>query len=424
MLARVGPVGVALVACALTLAGGFALKAQCTAPWVDGLQYRRLCYNDVQALWANRGVAQRTFPYVHGELARGELVDGAIEYPVLTGVFMWLSGAGTTSPDEYLVRTAVLLAPLGALVAYLLARMRGWRALMWGAAPAVVLYAFHNWDLLVVAAVVIGLYHWSRGRHTWAAVAFGIGAAFKMYPAFFLAPLALERWTDGDRDGARRALALGVGAFALLNLPFALVNFDGWWATYEFHRARGADWNSIWVWLSGARAGPFTFPVLDAGALNVAGTLLTGASFVAALGAGLYRRAREGRFPSFQVCAALLAAFLLWNKVHSPQYALWLLPFFVLVRVRVAWWAAYSIADLVVYVAIFRWFYDYTALGLDATFAKRALIAGVWARAALLAATFVVFLRSDGVQAAPHRRPPATAAGAGAGVTRTLRRAR
>ncbi|HEX2052070.1 MAG TPA: glycosyltransferase 87 family protein [Actinomycetota bacterium] len=398
--------------CALALAAGFALKAQCTQPWVDGLQYRRLCYNDVQALWANRGVAQRTFPYVHGDLAAGELVDGAIEYPVLTGLFMWASGTGTGSPDEYLVRNAVLLAPFGALVAYVLARMRRWRALMWAAAPAVVLYAFHNWDLLVVAAAVVGLYHWSRGRHSWAAVAFGLGAAFKMYPALFLAPLALERWTAGDRDGARRALALGAGTFALVNVPFALANFDGWWATYEFHRARGADWNSIWVWLSGARVGPITLPVLDAGALNVLGTVLTAASLAGALAVGWYRRAREGRFPSFQVCAAMLAAFLLWNKVHSPQYALWLLPFFVLVRVRVAWWVAYSIADLVVYVAIFRWFYDYTALGLDATFAKRALIAGVWARAVLLAATFVAFLRADAERVPAERARSGTLAGA------------
>jgi hypothetical protein len=92
----------------------------------------------------------------------------------------------------------------------------------------------------------------------------------------------------------------------------------------------------------------------------------------------------------------MLCGFLLLHKVHSPQYTLWLLPFFVLLRVRWGWIAAYLVADLAMYIGIFRLFYLLNA-GLDAGviggFAAQAVAIGVWGRAALLVALFVVVLR-------------------------------
>jgi hypothetical protein len=73
--------------------------------------------------------------------------------------------------------------------------------------------------------------------------------------------------------------------------------------------------------------------------------------------------------------------------------------------VRVWWWVAYSIIDLVVYVGIFRWFYDNVYQGQDLTFAKRALIFAIWARAALLVAMFFAFLRPGTSEPVPAARP-------------------
>lgn len=407
--------------CAIVLLGGFLLKAQCLQPY-DGRQYERLCYNDLQPLYGIRGIEQKIFPYVSGRLEGADgLVDGAIEYPVLTGVFMWISGLFVSDGNAYLVVSSLLLAPFALLTAYLLGRLTPSRAWMWAAAPALVLYAFHNWDLLVVAASVTGFYAWYRGKHTASAVAFGVGGAFKMFPVFFVAPLVLERWAAGDRRGAIRAAGAGVGTTVAINLPFALINPEGWWATYEFHRLRGPNYDSIWTWL------PPWLPDFVGGHIDLVSTALTGSFFLVALGFGWARARRDGLYPFVPVCAALLAAFLLWNKVHSPQYTLWLLPFLALVNVRVAWWIAYSLVDLVVYVGVFRFFYDAVYLQKADSLPRELMVAGVWVRAALLLALFFAFLWSrshpeseaatrpaelsdppDTVEPQPVRRSPAT----------------
>ena len=92
----------------------------------------------------------------------------------------------------------------------------------------------------------------------------------------------------------------------------------------------------------------------------------------------------------------MLCGFLLLHKVHSPQYTLWLLPFFVLLRVRWGWIVAYLVADLAMYVGIFRLFYLLNAgadAGIFAGLTAQAVTVGVWGRAALLVGLFVVFLR-------------------------------
>jgi uncharacterized membrane protein len=385
-----------IVACLVTLAAGFALKGQCLQPWSEFHQYESLCYNDLQPLWSARGIADRTFPYLDGSLQDGELADGAIEYPVLTGLFMWVSGAFARTSNAYLVQSALFLAPFALFVAWLLARLTGLRSLLWAAAPGLALYAWHNWDLLVVAATVAGLYAWLKDRPLVAAVCFGVGGALKMYPLIFLAPLFLALLAMGRRRTALKTAAAGAGTFALINLPFIVANFSGWWATYEFHRARGPNFDNIW---SIRDWGPLSLPTLSPDQLNLVTLVLTAAFFLIALRFGWVRAKRDREFPVVEVCAALLAAFLLWNKVHSPQYTLWLLPFFVLTRVHIGWWAAYTAVDLAVYVGTFRFFFDVCSergcIVGEPTAAQHLMNAGVFLRAGVLLALFFVFLRGQ-----------------------------
>jgi hypothetical protein len=397
---------------------GYLAKAPCTGPPYDvfgisanlgARKYSDLCYSDVQQLWVGRGVREHVFPYLQGRLIpsdqpQGQLVGGAVEYPVVTGVFMWFAGLFAGNDGDYLRTTALLLAPFGLLTAWLLVRLAGRRAFVWAAAPAIVLYSAHNWDFLATACVAGAVYAWSRGRPGGAAVLLGLGAATKIYPGFLALPLLLERLALRDYRGAARVVAGTGGVWAAINVPVLLANPEGWWATYAFQAGREADLttNSIWYW---------GFPELGPDQVNRWSAALIVASWMLALIVGWSRAERTGRYPWLQVGAALLCSFLLFNKVYSPQYVLWLLPFFVLVRLRWGWWASYLAVDLLLYVGLFRWYYDITQGG-DFGIAKQATVVGVWAKAVLLALLYVVFLTSrlairGPESAAPSSTPPA-----------------
>ncbi|MGI8790951.1 MAG: hypothetical protein ACR2I4_08730, partial [Actinomycetota bacterium] len=173
---------------------------------------------------------------------------------------------------------------------------------------------------------------------------------------------------------------------------------------YAFHSRRTADFNAFYSWGFSSLAG-------DAEALNLVSLGLSVISWGAALALGWMRRTSEGAspYPFLQVSAAMVVAFLLWSKVHSPQYALWILPFFVLLRVSPGWWLAYALADLAVYVGIFRWFYDFSLTGDQVTWtaAKTVLVAGVWGRTVLLACLFIVFMRAPSAARTPYSPAPA-----------------
>jgi hypothetical protein len=395
---------------------GYLSKTPCTGPPYDAYgisanlgakKYSALCYSDVQQLWVGRGVREHLFPYLTGRLEpsdrpEGNLVGGAVEYPVVTGVFMWLAGLGASTDGDYLRTTALLLAPFGLLTGGLLARLAGWRALIWAAAPALVLYSVHNWDFLATACVVGAVWAWARGRPGSAAMLLGLGAATKIYPGFLALPLLLERLALRDVRGAVRVVAGTGGVWAAINVPVLLANPDGWWATYAYQAGRAADLttNSIWYW---------GFPDLGGDQVNRWSAALIAASWALAVLVGWATARRTGRYPWLQVGAALLASFLLFNKVYSPQYVLWLLPFFVLLRLRWGWWVSYLAVDLLLYVGLFRWYYDITQGG-DFGVAKQAAVLGVWGKAVLLALLYVVFLRSSPVVPDPSdgHNPPAS----------------
>jgi uncharacterized membrane protein len=384
-----------LLACvAVMTVAGYLLKAQCVGHYNE-LRDKNLCSNDIQVLYLIRDMQHHPFPYVHGDLVDHQLVGGALEYPVLTGLFAWFPAVFVHDDGQYLRLTALLLAPFSFLTVWMLGRMVRWRALLYGLAPPLVWYSFHNWDLLVVCATVGALYAWWRGRYGWAGALLAVGASLKFWPLLLALPLVLDRLAVGDGREAGRAAGAFVGVLAAVQLPFLLASPRGWWAPYAFQKERAADVtaNSIWYW---------GFPHLTTDDLNHLVPVLLVVGTLIACAVGWLRARGEGAFPFVQVCGALLVLFVVTGKAHSPQYALWLLPFFCLLRLRWGWWAAYMVFDALMYVGVFRWYYD-LGRGHDFGLAKQALVLGVWGRAAMLVLLFVVLLRSQPAFEEAHR---------------------
>lgn len=403
----------------MTLLLGYANKARCVGPEFDvrgrttpDYQVRidrDVCYSDIQYLWLGREINHHVFPYVHGGITPdGHLLGGTVEYPVLTGLLMWAGAIFAQDDGQYLLFSALLLAPFGLVTGWMLGRIARWRALVWALGPPLVLYAFHNWELPVVAcsvAAVYAVHAWRPDtalttRATIASVLLGLGFAFKLYPGVFVAPLAIYVLTMSRPGrlhwwGAIRVLIAATATAVLANLPFAVAGFAGWEASFTFQAMRKVDLttNSIWFWAFRPDSEPD-----DVAFQHWVGWLsptLVVASFLVAIAAGWWRWRRAGVYPWVGVSAAMLCGFLLLHKVHSPQYALWLVPFFVLLAVPWRWVIAYLIADIAMDIGVFRWFYQ-LQLGhggdISAGLAAQTMVVGVWGRAALLVVLFVVFL--------------------------------
>jgi hypothetical protein len=75
------------------------------------------------------------------------------------------------------------------------------------------------------------------------------------------------------------------------------------------------------------------------------------------------RRRVVPNFPRWTFGFALLVTFLLTNKVYSPQYGLWLLPWFALALPNLRLFAAFEAVDVAVFLTRFSWFGRYTGVG-------------------------------------------------------------
>ena len=180
-----------------------------------------------------------------------------------------------------------------------------------------------------------------------AAVALGVGAAFKLYPMMFALPVALWLGAGGWRPApssthpgrSRWLVALAfvagtAGVFLLINLPFLIAGWSGWWASFQFQWSRPIDLTTNTIWFWGARPYSDSANAAVQHGLAIAATVSTLAALLLACVLGWLRFGRDRGYPWLPVCAAMVCGYLLFNKVHSPQFALWLLPFFVLLRVR------------------------------------------------------------------------------------------
>lgn len=419
---------IAVISCAATLVLAYLNKARCAGPPFtaagrsldfDRFKDSAVCYSDIQFLWLGRGIDQHVFPYLDGGItAHGALFGGAVEYPVLSGVLMWIGAIGAHTDAEFLRHTALLLAPFALLTAWLLGRMAGRRALLWAAAPPLVLYAFHNWELPVVLTTVVAFAIVVRGegkslrvRGVLAAIALGVGFCLKLYPGVFVVPLALYVLTGGrggresaggtarfDVRGALMVVCAMVLVVVTINLPFALAGYPGWRASFLFQQQRRPDitTNSIWYWGVRRLFGHYAIgeSVFD-NVVTVLSPTLVLASFALAVWLGWRRYRSVGTFPWIGVSGAMLCGFLLLHKVHSPQYTLWLVPFLVLLTVPWQAVVGYLAADIALGVGVFRYFHALAVGAPEAVANERVVEFGVWAGALLLGYFFFAFLRAD-----------------------------
>ena len=395
MAAPARPVSLALVLACLagTLALGVVVKAPCASgDWADGRQYERLCYSDIVPLLGTEQLGAGRLPYL--DPCDRSLPGECDEYPVLSMWTMRLaSGVSGNDIPRFFFANVILLALAAAVAALCLYVMAGPRALWFVLAPTLLVYAFINWDLVAVAFATAATLAYLRRRDVWAGVLIGLGAAAKLYPALVLIPFVAGRFRAGEPERGTYLTWAAVGAWLVTNLPFALASPGAWWEFFRFNSARAADWDSFWFIACHRATGEFTCGGI--GVINVASVVL----FVAIV-AVLWRwkASREPGFARWTLAFPVLIVFLLTNKVYSPQYGLWLLPWFALALPDLRLFAAFELADVAVFVTRFSWFGELAGFG---GLPIGAFEAAVVVRAVVLIACVVAWVRRRDVGAEP-----------------------
>ncbi len=359
------PVRVLVVLATFSYVLGYVLDLSCRAQgWRTPERYEHLCYTDIAPLYSLRGFADGLLPYIQA------MPDGQhLEYPVLTGAFMQVASLitsgvtavfATTSKATVFFDVNVIMLFVAFVVTVvataLTVRRRPWDAAMVALAPTMILAATVNWDLLPLAFIAVALLLWSRKHPFAAGLLLGLAVAAKFYPVLLLGGFLLLT----IRTAKWRAFGLLVAgtavAWLVTNVPFMVANFEGWSYFYRFSQTRGEDFGSIWFALT--QAGLDGVPA-DRLNLVATGSFLLLCVGIAWLTLGAPRRPRLAA-----VLFLIVAAFVLTNKVYSPQYSLWLVPLAVMARPR---WREFLIwqAGEVVYFAAIWWFL--VGYGIDDT---------------------------------------------------------
>ena len=335
-----------VVAVAATL-GALALKSWCGTPGAGPDLYLRWCYSDVPPLWFVERLSEGAVPYL----------DHPVEYPVLTGLWMWLAAVPASSAGTFLFWTGLLLAAAAAGTAALLADEVGWsRALAFAAAPTLLVSGAVNWDLPAVLLATAGLVAHRRARDGLAGALLGLGTAAKLFPGLFLLPLAAAAWRlRGRRAGLTTALA-GAVAWWAVNAPVALAAPESWLRFFELSRERPSDWDALTSVVMRTTGWAPPTPTLN---------LVTAVAFALGVAAVAAIAVRRDHPRTWHLAALpLLAVFLLTSKVYSPQFSLWLLPLFALAFPGWGWLAAFAVADVAVTVTRFPYLANFVDGGL------------------------------------------------------------
>jgi uncharacterized membrane protein len=197
--------------------------------------------------------------------------------------------------------------------------------------------ALHRYDLYAAAFAIGAVAAFVHGRRRLGFVALGLGTAAKIFP-IVLVPLAcLQVARETGAREARRGLAAFAVALGVVVLPFVALAPGG--VRFSITRQTGRalqieTLGSSMLLVAHAVGGYAAHPKFGSGSWNLAGSLpdalaalQTALQLVAwLLVVVVFARGNRGREQLLVGAAAAVAVWILFGKVLSPQYLLWLVP--------------------------------------------------------------------------------------------------
>lgn len=324
---------VLIILTVLAALAGIAAKGYCRANgWESPSQFYSTCYSDFPEFFRNHGWAHPAFPM----LTPGNLFEVPVLMGLIAGVTAWLVPGEAISAARilgYFDVNATLIAAVWVVSVLATARLshrRPWDAAMVAVAPGIILAGTINWDMWAVALLALGMLCFSRGKLVPAGVLIGLAAATQPYAALVLGAILLLAVRTGRIGVFLVTTGAAAASWLAVNLPVAVFNPAGWGYFLRYTETREAGYGSLWFAYN-LVARRLRWPVLDPGTVNLLALML----FLLACAAITVVAMTADRRPRLaQLAFLIVAAFILTNKVYSPQYVLWLIPLVALARPR------------------------------------------------------------------------------------------
>ena len=261
---------------------------------------------------------QHLWPFSEKTLLGDTKVQHPVEYPALTGLIMWLLSflvtPSQTAVFDYYRITAAFQIVLLAISAYLIFKLAGKKyGFYFILAPAVLYSLNRNWDIWAIAAMLLAIYLFEKKRFQLSAILLAVSIATKFFPIVLMLPIMIIFLRNKQiKLFIRYALTTAI-AWTVINLPFVLINYEGWAYFYKFSAERGLGSASFFE-ITNIILPSITFSSIHFYILNTLALVAVTTYFV--------------RLKSVPTLAAtsffVMFGFILFNKQYSMQYVIWL----------------------------------------------------------------------------------------------------
>jgi len=261
---------------------------------------------------------QHLWPFSEKTLLGDTKVQHPVEYPALTGLIMWLlsflvSPSETAIFDYYRI-TAGIQIVIFAICAYLIYKLTGKKyAYYFVLAPAVLYSLNRNWDIWAIAAMLFAILLFERKKYLLSAILLSVAIATKFFPLVLMLPIMIILLRNRQIATFIKYGLTVLISWMLINLPFVLVDLEGWAYFYKFSAERALGSASFYeivnIFIPGIKFSSFHFYILNVLVFLLVTAFLIKLKTVPTL-------AESSFFVMF--------AFILFNKQYSMQYVIWL----------------------------------------------------------------------------------------------------
>jgi hypothetical protein len=196
--------------------------------------------------------------------------------------------------------------------------------LFWILAPSFLFYGLLNFEFACIFAIMLSYYLFLEEEYYLSACVLSLGTSFKVFP-IFLAPVFFFQCPKEYRWGS---LLSFVAVWFAFNGPFMLREWNVWsfpyiWQIQSNYATSWKDGSFWWI------------PYQTLQYLGFSGKIVGKLSLLLFGGMYFYLMKKYWHLSLARKCAIVILLFLLTDRIYSPQYTMYLLPFLVLADYKI-----------------------------------------------------------------------------------------